>query len=112
MEGIPTILHIRAQCGWLLNQFNIKTTFLYEDLDEEIYMRQPKGYEKPGKESHLAKLTKGLYGLKQGRCQWNKKLHMAMTKFGYLQVPIDHCIYMRTKDRASFVAIYVNDMVA
>jgi len=66
MEGIYAILHIGMQCDWLLHQFNVKTAFLYGDLEEEIYMRQPKGYEKTGKEDHLARLKKGLYGLKQG----------------------------------------------
>src|SRR6266481_4334026 len=113
MEGIKAILHIGAQHSWLLNQFDVKTAFLYGDLDEEIYMRQPKGYKEPGKESHLAKLAKGLYGLKQGGWQWNKKLHKAMTKFGYGQVSVDHCIYTQTtKDGTSIVAIYVDDMVA
>ena len=34
MEGIRAILHIRAQCDWLLNQFDVKTAFLYGDLDK------------------------------------------------------------------------------
>ena len=45
MEGICAILHIGMQCDWLLHQFNVKTTFLYGGLEEEIYMRQLKGYE-------------------------------------------------------------------
>jgi hypothetical protein len=96
MEGMHTVLHIGAQRDWAMHQFDLKTAFLYGDLEEEIYMRQPKGYEEPGKEDHLALLQKGLYGLKQGRRQWNKKLHEAMTEFRYTHISVDHCIYTRT----------------
>ena len=112
MEGIHEILHIGAQHDWLLHQFDVKTMFLYGGLEEEIYMRQPKGYEQAGKKDHLAKLKKGLYGLKQGGWQWNKKLHTAMTKFGYAWVSVDHCIYIQnTKDGTSIVTIHVDDML-
>ena len=43
---------------------DVKTTFLNGDLDEEIYMGQPKGYVVQGQEHKLYKLVKSLYGLK------------------------------------------------
>jgi Reverse transcriptase (RNA-dependent DNA polymerase) len=76
-------------------------------------MHQPKGYEEPGKEDHIALLKKGLYGLKQGGRQWNKKLHTAMTTFGYKCISVDHCIYTRTMNKGtSIVAIHVDNMLA
>lgn len=113
MESMRTILHIGAQRNWLLRQFDMKTAFLYGELEEEIYMRQPKGYEEKGKEDHIALLQKGLYGLKQGGRQWNKKLHAAMTGFSYQRITVDHCMYTRTTDKGtSIVAIHVDDMLA
>jgi hypothetical protein len=36
-----------------------------------------------------------------------------MTKFGYIHVSVDHCIYIRTtKDGTSIVAIHMDDMLA
>jgi Reverse transcriptase (RNA-dependent DNA polymerase) len=113
MEGIRAVLHIGAQRDWPMRQFDVKTAFLYGDLEEEIYMRQPKGYEEPGKEDHVALLQKGLYGLKQRGRQWNKKLHTAMTSFGYNCITVDHCIYTRTTNgNSSIVAVHVDDMLA
>ena len=43
----------------------MKTVFLHGDLEEEIYMQQPKGFEVKGKENLVRKLKKSWYGLKQ-----------------------------------------------
>ena len=34
--------------GLIVHQMDVKTTFLNGDLDEEIYMEQPKGFMVPG----------------------------------------------------------------
>ena len=47
-----------------LEQLDVKVTFLHWDLDEEIYMQQPQGYEVKGKENLVCRLNKRLYGLK------------------------------------------------
>ena len=48
-----------------LEQLDVKTAFLHEDLEEDIYMTQPKGFEVSSKENLVCKLHKSLYGLKQ-----------------------------------------------
>lgn len=47
-------------------QMDVKTTFLNGDLEEEVYMEQPEGFICVGKETHVYRLRKTLYGLKQG----------------------------------------------
>ena len=44
---------------------DVKTSFLNEDLDEEIYMEQPEGFFASGKEKKVYKFVKSLFGLKQ-----------------------------------------------
>jgi hypothetical protein len=44
---------------------DVKTTFLNEELDEEIYMDQPEGFVADGQENKVCRLLKSLYGLKQ-----------------------------------------------
>ena len=51
--------------GLHLEQLDVKTTFLHGDLEEEIYMQKPQGYEVKGKDNWVYRLKKSLYGLKQ-----------------------------------------------
>jgi len=53
-----------------IQSINIKTAYLYSDLDEEIYMEQPEGFKLPRKENKVWQLCKVLYGLKQAGLSW------------------------------------------
>jgi hypothetical protein len=48
-----------------LHQMDVKIAFLNEDLDETIYMAQPKGFIMKGKKKLGCRLKKSIYGLKQ-----------------------------------------------
>ena len=48
-----------------VHQMDVKKNFLNGDLDEEIYMGQPKDSPALGQENKVCKLVKSLYGLKQ-----------------------------------------------
>jgi hypothetical protein len=61
---IHVLLSLAASHGLLVHQMNVKTTFLKEELEEEIYMTQPDGFIVKGQDK-VCKLIKYLYGLKQ-----------------------------------------------
>ena len=44
---------------------DVKTTFFNGEVEEEAYIEQPQGFVIHGKESHVCKLKKALFGLKQ-----------------------------------------------
>ncbi len=46
-------------------EFDVKTVFLHEELEEQIYMKQPGGFIVRGNEDHICRLKKSLYSLKQ-----------------------------------------------
>eukprot|EP00253_Pinus_taeda_P023450 PITA_23450 len=64
MTSIRTILSLVVAEDLHLEQLDVMTTFLHGDLEEEIYMQQPQGYEVKGREKIVCRLKKILHGLK------------------------------------------------
>lgn len=64
-EAIRFLLTHATLEDWEIEALDIKTAFLYGELDEEIYMEQPEGFVKKGQEGHVCRLKKAIYGLKQ-----------------------------------------------
>ena len=64
MTSIRAILSLVATENLFLEQLDVKTAFLHGDLEEDIYMHQPEGFEVKGKEGYVCKLKKSLYSLK------------------------------------------------
>ena len=92
---------------------DVKTAFLNGDLEEEIYMEQPKGFVKPGEEHLVCKLKKSLYGLKQSPRAWNKKLHEQLDQAGFTRCEADHSVYYSIKEDGAqvFLLVYVDDLI-
>ena len=65
ISSIHMLIAIAAIHNLEIHQMDVKTAFLNGDLDEEIYMEQPKGFIVPGQEKKVCWLIKSLYGLKQ-----------------------------------------------
>ena len=68
--SIRTILALANELNLEVHQMDVQTAFLHGKLSEEIYMEQPRGFEKAGSENLVCKLEKGLYGLKQASRCW------------------------------------------
>lgn len=102
MESLRIILHLAAANNWEIQQIDDKTAYPYGLLpqDDKQYMYQPEGYEEKGKEDWIWELQKGLYGMKQSGRIWNRTMHEAMVGWGFQWLPSEHCIYVRTTDKA------------
>src|SRR5467141_3857694 len=111
MESTQVLLHIGMSLDWEIHQMDVKTAFLHGDLEEEVFVEQPKGMKEQGKEDWVCYMHKTLYGLMQAARAWNIHLHRAMLEIGYVRISADHCIYMRnTTSGSSIVAIHVDNM--
>lgn len=87
-------------------QFDIKTAFLYGDLEEEVYLEQPAGYKIDA--TLVCLLRRSLYGLKQAPRQWNAKFTEFLKKLNLEVSNYDKCVFYRL-DPLLIVAIYVDD---
>ena len=95
-----------------LYQMNVKTTFLNEDLEENVYMAQPKGFVMKGKERMGCCLKKSSYGLKQASRQWYLKFDSTIRKFGFQENVEDNCVYAKfTNGKYIFLVLYVDDIL-
>ena len=64
MNSIRILFSIVVNLSWPLFQPDVKNAFLYEDLQEEVYMKQSPSYVAQ-EESKVSCLKKTIYGLKQ-----------------------------------------------
>ncbi|KAJ8736818.1 hypothetical protein PYW07_000089 [Mythimna separata] len=104
--SVRLLLSIAAQKGLQLKQFDVKTAFLYGELNEDIFMEVPLGYDYG--ENKICKLKKSLYGLKQAPLMWNKRLTDYLKKLGFQQLKSDPCLFL-CKEKEIYLAIYVDD---
>ena len=61
-ESVRSVIALASKNGLKLNQMDNTTAFLYGDLQEEVYMKQPKGFVAQGQEHLVCPLRKSLYG--------------------------------------------------
>ncbi|PRQ29843.1 putative RNA-directed DNA polymerase [Rosa chinensis] len=113
MTSIRIILGMAASMDLEVEQLDVKTAFLHGDLEEEIYMEQPEGFEVERKQHMVCKLKKSLYGLKQAPRQWYKKFDSFMVGHGYKRTDADPCVYLQRFTGGNFIILllYVDDML-
>ena len=110
--SIRLILAIVARIYLELYQMDVKTSFLNGELNEEIYMDQPLGFELKGHEHKVCKLKRSIYGLKQTSRQWNLKFHQAILEDGFTMMEEDHCVYIkRSNNYFIILSLYVDDIL-
>ena len=63
-----TIFALTAVLNWDVKQINVKTVFLYDNVQETIYVRQLDDFSK--NDIKVYKLNKTLYELKQSLKIW------------------------------------------
>ena len=80
---VRVLLAFATSKDWKLWQMDVKNVFLHGELDKEIYINQPKGFESVANLNHVCKLRKALYGLKQAPRAWYGKIAEFLAQSGY-----------------------------
>ncbi|KAL3846133.1 hypothetical protein ACJIZ3_003536 [Penstemon smallii] len=113
---LTTVRVVLAMCATFdlyLEQLNVKTAFLHGDLEEEIYMLQPEGFEEKEKENLVWRLNKSLYGLKEAPRCWYKRFDSFIMSLRYNRLSSDPCAYYKRFGIGNFIILllYVDDML-
>lgn len=113
IDTIRTIIAIAAQRGWKVSQFDVKSAFLNGELQEEVYVEQPHGFEIEGLENKVYKLGKALYGLKQAPRAWYGKIDKYFLDNRFQRSESEPTLYVKSKDTDEIliVCLYVDDMI-
>jgi hypothetical protein len=91
---------------------DVKSTFLNGVIQEEVYVRQPPGFENLKYSDRVYKLSKALYGLKQASRAWYAKLQMFLLEHGYVMGSVDKTLFtLNHGTDFLLVQIYVNDII-
>jgi hypothetical protein len=77
------LLALAAQEGWRVHHIDVKSAFLNDDLNEEVYVHQLPGFAIPDKEGKVLRLRKALYSLRQSPRVWNAKLDSTLRRMGF-----------------------------
>lgn len=99
------ILVLAHQLGWHRKQGDVPTAFLNPDLNIDLFMELPRGYEKDG---YVIRLCKGLYGLKQAAALWYDDAKSTLAQLGLLPTTSDICLYTNS-EKDIFVLMHVDD---
>jgi hypothetical protein len=106
------LIGLAAQRGWKLFHMDVKTVFLHRDLDEEVYITQPRGFEISGNEHLVLRLNKAFYGLKQAPKMWYEKIDSYLRAQGFKKGTGDYNLYViRKEDKILLLALYVDDLL-
>src|ERR1043165_5730093 len=112
IETIRLLLALAAQKGWQVHHLDVKSTFLHGELKEDVYVSQPDGFIKKGKENLVYKLKKALYGLKQAPRAWNIRLNSILKEIGFIRCPQEQAVYKRTSKQSTIIiGVYVDDII-
>jgi histone deacetylase 1/2 len=109
---VRTILFVAVSRGWCMRQLDVQNAFLHGILEEEVYMRQPPGFEKENASNMVCKLDKAIYGLKQAPRAWYSELSTNLIALSFRPSRSDMSLFIYDKGKVIiYMLIYVDDII-
>ena len=110
-ESLRMLLASAAQRGFTVQHFDIDVAYLNANLEEELYMLPPPGFEEEGT-NLVWKLHKSIYGLRQSARNWNLYLNNVLEKMGFQKSLADSCLYLKgSQEQQELLLVFVDDII-
>ncbi|GJW09480.1 ribonuclease H-like domain-containing protein [Tanacetum coccineum] len=106
IEAIRLFLAFASFMGFIVYQMDVKSAFLYDTIDEEVYVSQPPGFVDPDHPKKVYKVVKALYGLHQAPRAWYATLSIFLEEHGYRRGTIDKTLFIK-KDKKDIMLVQV-----
>ncbi|WVZ52001.1 hypothetical protein U9M48_003097 [Paspalum notatum var. saurae] len=91
---------------------DVKSAFPNGFIEEEVYVRQPPGFESARFPDRVYKLRKALYGPKQAPRAWYARLKSFLLKFGFVMGSVNKTLFLLSHGGdTTIVQIYVHDII-
>ncbi|GJU98877.1 retrovirus-related pol polyprotein from transposon TNT 1-94 [Tanacetum coccineum] len=112
IEAIRLFLAYASFKDFVVYQMDVKSVFLYEKIEEEVYVCQPPGFEDPDFPDRVYKVEKALYRLHQALRAWYETLSTYLLDNGFQRGKIDKTLFIkRHKGDILLVQVYVDDII-
>ena len=111
-SSIRSILALSTQMGWRIHQMDVKTMFLNWIIEEEVYIEQLECFKIFNTESHVCRLKRDLYGLKQSPRAWYTQIDSYFTGLGFTKSEADANLYqIMVEGKILIIFLYVDDLI-
>jgi hypothetical protein len=112
LEAIRILLAFAMSKGFKLYEIDVKSAFLNGVIQEEVYVRQPPGFESPKYPDRVYKLSNALYRLNQASWAWYARLKTFLLEHGYVMGSVDKTLFtLNYGTDFLLVQIYVDDII-
>nr|GFB09070.1 retrovirus-related Pol polyprotein from transposon TNT 1-94 [Tanacetum cinerariifolium] len=112
LEVVRLFIAYASHKSFTVYQMDVKTTFLYGPLKEEVYVNQPDGFVDLYHLDKVYRLKKALYGLKQAPRAWYDELFNFLVSKGFFKGSIDPTLFIsKHGEDILLVQIYVDDII-
>jgi hypothetical protein len=112
MEAIRFLLAYACSKNVKVYQMDVKSSFLNGELEEEVYIEQPEGFQLSENIDYVCKLKKALYGLKQAPRAWYFRLDKYLQQEGFKKESVDNNLYIKVcQGNILLIEVYVDDII-
>ncbi|GJY58734.1 retrovirus-related pol polyprotein from transposon TNT 1-94 [Tanacetum coccineum] len=112
MKAIGIFVAFATYMNFKVYQMDVKSPFLNGKLKEEVYVKQPLGFESSEFPDYVCKLDKALYGLKQAPRAWYETISTFLIQNKFTSGRIDNTMFTyKSKGDVLLIQVYVDDII-
>ncbi|GBN26868.1 Retrovirus-related Pol polyprotein from transposon TNT 1-94, partial [Araneus ventricosus] len=111
IESFRLLIALASKLNLMVRFFDVKTAYLYSDIEETVYMLPPPGCERLVGDEKVCKLKRSIYGLPQSGRNCYMKIKSELEKFGLTQLASDNCVFIKSDGQNMLLlCMHVDDL--